>query len=87
MPTQDSLDAFKQVFTAYSKGLKVETYLGSHPDILMNKLTTMEAIRDSYPTGTHPLLMSAKNAGRYSDIMIECARARLSAQGRLTSTN
>jgi hypothetical protein len=31
--------------------------------------------------------MSEKNAGRYSDIMLECARARLSSQGRLTSTN
>jgi metallo-beta-lactamase class B len=87
MPTQDSLDAFKEVFTDYIKAQKVETFLGSHPDILMNSLMAMESIRDKYPTGNHPLLMSPAKAGRYSDIMLECARARLAAQGRLTSTN
>jgi metallo-beta-lactamase class B len=87
MPTQESLDAFKQVLTDYGKAQRVETFLGSHPDILMNSLTLMESIRDTYPTGDNPLLMSAAKAGRYSDIMLECARARLAAQGRLTATN
>jgi metallo-beta-lactamase class B len=87
MPTQESLDSFKHVFTDYSKAQRVETFLGSHPDILMNSLTAMESIRDKYPTGTHPLLLAKNKADRYMDIMLECARARLAAQGRLTSTN
>ena len=56
MPTQESLDAFKHVFNDRAKQ-NVETVLGSHPDILMNSLTAMEALREQYPTGTHPLLM------------------------------
>ena len=79
MPTQESLDSFKHVFTDYAKAQRVETFLGSHPDILMNSLTAMEGVRDNYPTGNHPLLMSVAKAGRYSDIMLECARARLAA--------
>ncbi len=87
MPTQESLDAFTHVFTDYAKAAKVETYLGSHPDILLNSLTAMESIRDTYPTGNHPFLMGPQKGGRYSDIMLECARARLAAQGRLTATH
>jgi len=87
MPTQDSLDSFKHVFNDELKKAGVETFLGSHPDILMNSLTAMEAIREKYPTGNHPLLLSKDHANRYMDIMLECARARLAAQGRLTSTN
>ena len=87
MPTQESLDFFKHVYNDELKKLNVETFLGSHPDILMNSLTTMEAIREKYPTGNHPLLLAKDHANRYMDIMLECARARLAAQGRLTSTN
>ena len=87
MPTQASLDAFKHVFNDELKKANVETFFGSHPDILMNSLTAMQSIRDSYPTGTHPLLLSKNKADRYMDIVLECARARLAAQGRLTSTN
>ena len=87
MPTQDSLDSFKHVFNDELKKAGVETFLGSHPDILMNSLTAMESIRDKYPTGNHPLLLSKDHANRYMDIMLECARARLAAQGRLTATN
>jgi hypothetical protein len=47
----------------------------------------MEAVREKYPTGNHPLLLPKNKADRYMDIMLECARARLAAQGRLTSTN
>ena len=57
------------------------------PDGEVDYLTAMESIRDKYPTGTHPLLLSKNKADRYMDIMLECARARLAAQGRLTSTN
>jgi metallo-beta-lactamase class B len=87
MPTQDSLDAFKHVFNDELKKLNVESFLGSHPDILMNSLMTMEAIRDKYPTGMHPLLLAKNKADRYMDIILECARARLAAQGKLTATN
>jgi metallo-beta-lactamase class B len=87
MPNQASLDAFKHVFDDELKKAKVETFLGSHPDILMNSLMLMESIRDKYPTGTNPLLLTGNKADRYMDIMLECARARLAAQGRLTSTN
>ena len=87
MPTQESLDFFKHVYNDELKKLNVETFLGSHPDILMNSLTAMEAIREKYPTGNNPLLLSKDHANRYMDIMLECARARLAAQGRLTSTN
>jgi hypothetical protein len=80
-------DFFKHVYNDELKKLNVETFLGSHPDILMNSLTTMEAIREKYPTGNHPLLLAKDHANRYMDIMLECARARLAAQGRLTSTN
>jgi hypothetical protein len=34
MPTQQSLDAFRDVFNGELKKLNVETFLGSHPDIL-----------------------------------------------------
>jgi hypothetical protein len=87
MPTQESLDAFKHVFNDELKKLNVETFLGSHPDILMNSLMLMQSIREKYPTGSNPLLLPKNKADRYMDIMLECARARLAAQGRLTSTN
>jgi len=84
---QPSLDAFKHVFNDEMKKMNVESFLGSHPDILLNMQPAMESIRDKYPTGNHPLLLSKDHANRYMDIMLECARARLAAQGRLTSTN
>ena len=87
MPTQDSFDAFKHVFNDELKKLNVETFFGSHPDILMNSLMLMQSIRDKYPTGSHPLLLAKNKADRYMDIVLECARARLAAQGRLTATN
>jgi metallo-beta-lactamase class B len=87
MPNQASLDAFKHVFDDELKKANVETFFGSHPDILMNSLMLMESIRDRYPSGTHPLLLAKNKADRYMDIVLECARARLAAQGRLTSTN
>jgi metallo-beta-lactamase class B len=87
MPNQESLDAFKHVFNDELKKLNVVSFLGSHPDILMNSLMVMESIRDKYPTGNHPLVLSKDHANRYMDIVLECARARLAAQGRLTSTN
>jgi hypothetical protein len=87
MPNQASLDAFKHVFDDELKKANVETFFGSHPDILMNSLMLMESIRDRYPSGTHPLLLAKSKADRYMDIVLECARARLAAQGRLTSTN
>jgi metallo-beta-lactamase class B len=87
MPTQDSLDTFKHVYNDEAKKMNVESFLGSHPDILMNTQMAMEGIRDKYPTGNHPLLLTKDHASRYLDIMLECARARLAAQGRLTSTN
>ena len=79
MPTASSLNAFAHVFNDFAKPARVEAMLGSHPDILMNSLTSMEGIRDRYPTGTHPLLNGAARTARYMDIMIECGRARLSA--------
>jgi len=87
MPNQASLDAFKHVFDDELKKANVETFFGSHPDILMNSLMLMESVRDRYPSGTHPLLLAKSKADRYMDIVLECARARLAAQGRLTSTN
>ena len=87
MPTQESLDSFKHVFNDELKKLNAETFLGSHPDILMNSLTAMKSIREKYPTGNHPLLLAKNQADRYMDIVLECARARLAAQGRLTATN
>ena len=87
MPTQDSLDAFKHVFNDELKKLNAETFFGSHPDILMNSLMVMQSIREKYPTGSHPLLLPKNKADRYMDIVLECARARLAAQGKLTATN
>jgi len=87
MPTQESLDAFRHVFNDELKKANVETFLGSHPDILMNSLMLMQGIRETYPSGTHPLLLTKNKADRYLDIMLECARARLAAQGKLTATN
>jgi metallo-beta-lactamase class B len=87
MPTQESLDAFKYVFNDELKKANVETFFGSHPDILMNSLMAMQGIRETYPTGNHPLLLSKNKADRYMDIVLECARARLAAQGKLTATN
>ena len=83
MPTQASLAAFTHVFNDLAKPNHVEAAYGSHPDILMNSLTAMEALRDKPPTGAHPLLMSDEKFNRYGAIMLECGRARLAALGRL----
>jgi hypothetical protein len=53
--------------------------MGSHPDILMNKLDIMERMAKQYPAGAHPLLMGPQRFSRYLDIMLECGRARLAA--------
>ena len=80
MPTRQSLAAFEHVFTDFARTQKAETALGSHPDILVNKLPAMEGLGKQYPTGAHPFLMGDERFGRYMSIMLECARARLAAQ-------
>lgn len=80
MPTRQSLAAFEHVFNDFARTQKAETALGSHPDILVNKLPAMEALGRQYPTGAHPFLMGNERFGRYMSIMLECARARLAAQ-------
>ena len=42
MPTPQSLATFEHVFNDLARQQKAETVLGSHPDILVNKLTAME---------------------------------------------
>jgi metallo-beta-lactamase class B len=79
MPTRQSLAAFEHVFNDLARQQKAETALGSHPDILVNKLTAMEVMTKQYPTGAHPLLMGEEKFGRYLSIMLECGRARLAA--------
>jgi metallo-beta-lactamase class B len=79
MPTRQSLAAFEHVFNDLARPQKAETALGSHPDILVNKLTAMETMTKQYPTGAHPLLMGEEKFGRYLSIMLECGRARLAA--------
>lgn len=81
MPTLQSLATFEHVFNDFARPQKAETMLGGHPDILVNKLTTMETLSKQYPTGAHPLLMGAERFGRYMSIMLECGRARLAALG------
>jgi metallo-beta-lactamase class B len=78
--SRQSLAAFEHVFNDYARAQKAETALGGHPDILVNKLTTMEALAKQYPTGDHPLLMGPERFSRYMGIMLECAQARLAAQ-------
>jgi metallo-beta-lactamase class B len=79
MPTRQSLGVFEHVFNDFAKKQNAEAALGSHPDILMNKLTMMEQLSKQYPTGAHPLLMGPQKFARYLDIMLECGRARLAA--------
>ena len=79
MPTRQSLAVFEHVFNDFAKKQNAEAALGSHPDILMNKLTVMEQVGKQYPTGDHPLLMGPQKFARYLDIMLECGRARLAA--------
>ena len=79
MPTRMSLAAFEHVFNDFAKKQNAETALGSHPDILVNKLPAMEALRRQYPSGPHPFLYGPERFGRYVDIMLECGRARLAA--------
>ena len=79
MPTRQSLASFEHVFNDLAKTQNAEAALGAHPDILMNKLTAMEQMTKSYPTGAHPLLMGPPKFARYLDIMLECGRARLAA--------
>jgi len=79
MPTRQSLAVFEHVFNDFAKKQDAEAALGSHPDILMNKLMTMEQLAKQYPTGAHPLLMGPPKFARYLDIMLECGRARLAA--------
>jgi metallo-beta-lactamase class B len=79
MPTRMSLAAFEHVFNDFAKKQNAETALGSHPDILVNKLPVMEALGRQYPAGPHPFLYGPERFGRYLDIMLECGRARLAA--------
>lgn len=79
MPTRASLAVFEHVFNDLAKKQNAEGALGSHPDILMNKLPAMEAMSKQYPKGPHPLLMGPEKFSRYLDIMLECGRARLAA--------
>jgi metallo-beta-lactamase class B len=79
MPTRASLASFEHVFNDFAKKQNAETALGSHPDILVNKLPAMEALGRQYPTGAHPFLMGPEKFSRYLDIMLECGRARLAA--------
>ena len=79
MPTRESLAGFERAFNDFAKKQKAEAALGSHPDILMNKLPMMEAIGKQYPAGAHPLLIGPARFSRYLDIMLECGRARLAA--------
>lgn len=79
MPTRASLATFEHVFNDFAKKQNAETAIGSHPDILVNKLPAMEALGRQYPTGAHPFLMGPERFGRYLDIMLECGRARLAA--------
>jgi len=81
MPTTQSIAAFEHVFNDFAKKQKAETALGGHPDILVNKLTVMETLTRGYPTGAHPFLMGEEKFGRYLSIVLECARARVAAQG------
>ena len=79
MPTDDSVAAFTHVFDDLAKPLGAETMLGGHPDILVNKLPTLEAMGTQYPTGAHPFLMGQERFNRYMAIMLECGRARNAA--------
>jgi metallo-beta-lactamase class B len=79
MPTRQSLAVFEHVFNDFAKKQSAEAALGSHPDILMNKLPMMEGLGKQYPTGAHPLLIGPARFSRYLDIMLECGRARLAA--------
>jgi metallo-beta-lactamase class B len=79
IPTRQSLAAFEHVFNDLAKSAKAETALGSHPDILVNKLPAMEALGTQYPPGAHPFLLGDERFGRYMAIMLECAKARLAA--------
>ena len=79
MPTRQSLATFEHVFNDLAKNQNAEGALGSHPDILMNKLPMVEALARQYPTGPHPFLIGPPRFARYLDIMLECGRARLAA--------
>jgi metallo-beta-lactamase class B len=79
MPTRQSLATFEHVFNDFAKKQNAELAMGSHPDILMNKLDMMERMAKQYPTGAHPLLIGPQRFSRYLDIMLECGRARLAA--------
>ena len=88
MPTQESLDFFKHVYNDELKKLNrrdVSRQPSGHPDEQPDRDGSASA--RSIRPGNHPLLLSKDHANRYMDIMLECARARLAAQGRLTSTN
>jgi metallo-beta-lactamase class B len=79
MPTRQSLATFEHVFNDFAKKQNAETALGSHPDILINKLPMMETLARQYPSGPHPFLYGPQRFARYLDIMLECGRARLAA--------
>jgi len=78
------------IATWRSKGNK-DYFDGCIRDVLQAerayRYTLMQSVRDKYPTGSHPLLLAKNKADRYMDIVLECARARLAAQGKLTATN
>ena len=79
MPTRQALAAFEHVFNDFAKKQNAETALSSHPDILINKLPLTETLGRQYPAGPHPFLLGPERFSRYTDIMLECGRARLAA--------
>jgi len=79
MPTSASADSFQRLFEA-GKAAHAESALGGHPDILVNTTDAMDEIRKQYPRGdAHPYLLGEETFNRWSQIMVECGRARVAA--------
>lgn len=63
-------------FNDYAKPQKVAVRLASH--LQGEHIEWLEAIRQN-PNGPNAYLYSEERFGRYLDIMVECARARVAA--------
>jgi metallo-beta-lactamase class B len=76
--SRPSLAASRRVFES-AKKQNAETALFGHTAVLMNTVPLMASVSTSYPPARHPFLYGPERFGRYLDIVLECAEARIAA--------
>ncbi|MBH97765.1 MAG: hypothetical protein CMM56_04850 [Rhodospirillaceae bacterium] len=77
-PDREAFDALEHIMNDIAKPRNIRGMLNTHPGIFQDTLTDMETIRNN-PNGPNPLLYDQEQAQRYWSMIIECARARVTA--------